>query len=68
MASYFWSRIFDLVFLKIYMLFKMRDFLRKITKHDILGNKERGFPRDFNQSELYLVCNFLIFFLIKVQI
>ena len=30
-----------------YMLFKMRDFLRKITKHDILGNKERGFPRDF---------------------
>ena len=30
-----------------YMLFKMRDFLRKITKHDILGNKERGFPHDF---------------------
>ena len=30
-----------------YMLFKMRDFLRKITKHDLLGNKERGFPHDF---------------------
>ena len=34
-----------------YMLFKMRDFLRKITKHDILGNKERGFPMIFNQSK-----------------
>ena len=27
-----------------YMLFKMRDFLRKITKHDILGKKKGGSP------------------------
>ena len=28
----------------------MRDFLRKITKHDILGNKERGFPQEHESS------------------